>query len=55
MADFKMVSTYSDTRRDTLEKASATVIEGGDMVTLDANGLAIKAVAASTALAFTEV
>ena len=55
MADFKMVSTYSDTRRIELEKASATVIEAGDLVTLDAGGLAIKATAASTALAFSEV
>jgi len=37
MADFTMVSTFSDTRRDTLEVASATVIEAGDMVTLDAS------------------
>ena len=55
MVDFKIVSTFSDTRRITLEKASATVIEAGDLVTLDAGGLAIKAVAGSTKLAFTEV
>ena len=55
MVDFKIVSTFSDTRRITLEKASATVIEAGDLVTLDAGGLAIKATAASTKLAFTEV
>lgn len=34
------------------EKASATVIEAGDLVTLDSNKLVIKAVAASTAVAF---
>lgn len=55
MADFRVVSTNSDTRRVTLVKASATVIEAGDMVTLDAGGLAIKAVAGSTSIAFTEV
>jgi hypothetical protein len=36
MADFRLVSTLADTRTMTLEKASATVIEAGDMVTLDA-------------------
>lgn len=55
MADFKVVSTNSDTRRITLVKASATVIEAGDMVTLDAGWLAIKGVAGSTSLAYTEV
>ena len=55
MADFKLVSTYSDTRREDYEIASATVIEAGDMVALDAGGLVIKAVAASTQIAFTEV
>lgn len=55
MADFKMVSTFSDTRRQDFEIASATVIEAGDMVTLDAGWLVIKAVAASTQIAFTEV
>ena len=55
MADFRLVSTFSDTRRENYEIASATVIEGGDMVTLDAGGLVIKAVAASTQIAFTEV
>ena len=38
------------TRRCTI--ASATVIEAGDLVTLDAGGLIIKAVAASTAVAY---
>lgn len=55
MADFTMVSTFSDTRRQDLDIASATVIEAGDMVTLDAGWLVIKAVAASTQIAFTEV
>ena len=55
MADFTMVSTFSDTRRQDFDIASATVIEAGDMVTLDAGGLVIKAVAASTQIAFTEV
>lgn len=54
MADFKMVSTFSDTRRQDFEIASATVIEAGDMVALTA-GLVTKAVAASTQIAFTEV
>jgi hypothetical protein len=53
-ADFRIVETGVNNRTMTLEKASATVIEAGDLVTLDANGLAIKAVAASTVLAFTE-
>ena len=53
-ADFKIISTGVNNRTMSLEKASATVIEAGDLVTLDANGLAIKAVAASTQLAFTE-
>lgn len=55
MADFKIVSTFSDTRREQYAIASATVIEAGDMITLDAGGLVIKAVAASTQIAFTEV
>ena len=54
MADFRLVSTLADTRTMTLEKASATVIEAGDMVTLDAGWLVIKAVEASTALAYTD-
>jgi hypothetical protein len=54
MADFKMVSTFSDTRRQDFEIASATVIEAGDMVALT-SGLVTKAVAASTQIAFTEV
>lgn len=53
-ADFRIVETGVNNRTMQLEKASATVIEAGDLVTLDANGLAIKAVAASTVLAFTE-
>jgi len=53
-ADFKIISTGVNNRTMQLEKASATVIEAGDLVTLDANGLAIKAVAASTQVAFTE-
>lgn len=53
-ADFKIVRTGVNNQTETLEKASATVIEAGDMVALDAGGLAIKATAASTAIAFTE-
>ena len=54
MADFKLLSTYvSGEPMKTIEKASATVIEAGDMVALDAGGLAIKATAASTAIAWT--
>lgn len=44
----------SELRTITLEKASGTVIAPGAFVTLDAGGLAITAVAASTQLAFTE-
>ena len=51
--DFRLIKTYSGRApMKTLEKASATVIEAGDMVTLDAGGLAIKAVAASTRIAY---
>lgn len=50
--DFKIHNTGPTYRTQELEKASATVIEAGDLVTLDAGGLAIKAVAASTAIAF---
>jgi hypothetical protein len=52
--DFKLLSTYaSGEPMKKLEKASSTVIEAGDMVALDAGGLAIKATAASTAIAWT--
>lgn len=51
MADFKIHSTPSTLVTKTLDKASATVLEEGDMCTLD-TGLAIKAVAASAALAY---
>lgn len=50
--DFKIVSSYEGgIPMKTLEKASATVIEPGDMVALS-SGLAIKAVAASAAVAY---
>ena len=49
--DFKIYSVPNDVVTKTLAKASATVIEAGDMVALS-SGLAIKAVAASTALGF---
>ena len=55
MADFKMVSTFSDTRRQDFEIDSATIIKPGDMVTLDAGWIVIKAGPASTQIAFTEV
>jgi hypothetical protein len=52
VADFKLQKAYTEgTPLLTLAKASATVIEAGDMVAL-ASGLAIKAVAASTEIAF---
>lgn len=53
-ADFKIYKSNVTNNTMTLEKASATVIEAGDLVTLDAGGLAIKATAASTTLAFCE-
>lgn len=49
--DFKIANSNAVTSTVTLEKASATVIEAGDMVAL-ASWLAIKATAASTAIAF---
>lgn len=52
--DFKIFKSGSGNNNLVLEKASATVIEAGDFVTLDAGGLAIKAIAASTALAYAE-
>lgn len=54
--DFKLVSTYvGNEPMKKLEKASATVIEDGDFVAVDAGGLAIKATAASTAIAWARV
>ncbi len=52
--DFKVYRSGSSDNTMTLEKASATIIEAGDLVALDASWLAIKATAASTALAFCE-
>lgn len=49
--DFKVSNSSGVDRTKTLEKASATVIEPGDFVAL-ASGLAIKATAASTAIAY---
>ena len=49
--DFKIL-TPNTVPMKTLEKASATVIEQWDMVTLDAWWLAIKAVAGSAKLAY---
>ena len=52
MADFKLVSSYVwGMPMKTLAKATATVIEAGDMVALS-SGLAIKAVTASAAIAY---
>lgn len=52
MADFKLVSSYiGGMPMKTLAKASATVIEAGDMVALS-SGLAIKAVDGSAAIAY---
>lgn len=52
MADFKLKTVYAKgAPLKTLAKASATVIEAGDMVEL-ASGLAIKATATSAAIAF---
>jgi len=50
MADFK-IKNGEQVRQVTAEKESATVIEAGDLVALD-SGYIIKAVAASTAVAF---
>ncbi len=50
--DFKLHTTYLDGQpTKTLAKASATVIEAGDMVALS-SGLAIKAVAGSAKIAY---
>lgn len=49
--DFK-IKTGEAVRTRFAEIASATVIEAGDLVTLDSNGLVIKAVASSTKLAY---
>jgi hypothetical protein len=50
--DFKLVTVYnSGEPMKTLAKASATVIEAGDMVALS-SGLAIKAVAGSAKIAY---
>ena len=55
MADFKLVTNYAKGMpMKTLAKASATVIEDGDMVTLT-SGLVTKADASSTSLAFAPV
>lgn len=52
MADFKLITAYAEGQpMKTLSKATATVIEAWDMVAL-ASGLAIKAVTASTAIAY---
>lgn len=52
MADFKLKTVYTKgAPMKTLVKASATVIEAGDMVEL-ASGLAIKATATGTSLAW---
>ena len=51
---FRLYNTNEVYRTKVLEKASATVIEAWDLVALDAGWLAIKAVAASTAIAYTE-
>ena len=48
--DFRLYKERSDYNTVALVKALATVIEAGDMVALDAGGLAIKATAASTAI-----
>ena len=52
--DFRLYKERSDYNTVVLEKALATVIEAGDMVALDAGKLAIKATAASTAIAYSE-
>ena len=49
--DFTIYHKPSDVSTLTLTKASATVFEKGDMVALD-TGLAVKGVAASTALGY---
>lgn len=51
--DFKIYKSGAANKTATLAKASATVIEAGDLVALS-SGLAIKATAASTAIAFCE-
>ena len=51
--DFKIHSTGAANKTVVLAKASATVIEAWDLVALS-SGLAIKGIAASTALAYTE-
>lgn len=52
--DFTIVQRGPNSTTATLAKASATVIEAGDLVALDAGGLAIKATAASTQVLYTE-
>ena len=54
MANFNIYRTTTQSNNVELEKASATVIPAGSLVTLDAWGLAIVAVAASTAVAYTD-
>lgn len=51
--DFKVYRSGSTNNTMTLAKDSATVIEAGDLVALS-SGLAIKATAASTAVAYCE-
>lgn len=51
---FRLDNTSCVYNTKELEKASGTVIEAGSLVTLDAGGLAIPAVAASTAVAYCE-
>jgi len=52
--DFRIINTDEVYRTKPLEKASATVIRPWTFVTLDGAWLAIAAVAASTAVAYTE-
>lgn len=54
MANFKIYKESDNAGVEYLEKASATVIEAGSLVALDASGLAITADETSTAVAFTE-
>lgn len=52
--DFRLYKERCDYNTVALEKDSATVIEAGDMVALDAGGLAVKADANSAAIAYSE-
>ncbi len=51
---FRIYNTDISHNTKVLEKASATVIAEGSLVALDAGGLAIKALAASTAVGYCE-